>query len=315
MKGQGVKGSIDTGRFGVVRTLFASGGEGGIEIGERGAMGLWRALVARMILLVPLVFVGCAGPSQVPSQAGTAAKAESLKALGDAHLREGRFRQAMQSYVEADSLTPNDPEVKFRIALVYADYFKRLDEAEKFYLEAIRLRGDYSEAYNNLGTVYLRQKRLDEAIGMFQKALENLYYATPELAYYNLGRAYEEKGEEEKAIEFYERAIELRRPYLDPYGRLGLLYQKKGRYKEALRVFRELASQLEKKDPKKVRSEEEMRENRASLAGAYYHQGLCFQKLGRMEEAREALERALELAPEAEMKRTVKQAIDSMSRR
>ncbi len=267
-----------------------------------------------LILCTALILAGCAGSTQGPFQAETKAKAESLKALGDAQLREGRFRAAMQNYVEADSLSPEDPELKFRIALVYADYFKRLDEAEKFYLEAIRLRGDYSEAYNNLGTVYLRQKRLDEAIEMFRKALENLYYATPELAYYNLGRAHEEKGEEEKAIEFYEMAIELRRPYLDPYGRLGLLYEKKGKYREAIRVFQELASQLEKKDPKKAKNEEELRENRVSLAGAYYHQGLCFEKLGRREEAKEALERALELAPDGQMKRTVKQALESVSR-
>jgi type IV pilus assembly protein PilF len=279
------------------------------------AMGRGKKIaIPILILCMALILTGCAGSTQGPPQAETKAKAESLKALGDAHLREGRFRAAMQSYVEADSLTPDDPELKFRIALVYADYFKRLDEAEKFYREAIRLRGDYSEAYNNLGTVYLRQNRLDEAIGMFRKALENLYYATPELAYYNLGRAHEEKGEEDKAIEFYEMAIELRRPYLDPYGRLGLLYEKRGKYREALRVFQELASQLEKKDPKKARNEEELRENRASLAGAYYHQGLCFQKLGRREEAREALERALELAPDGQMKRTVKQALDSISR-
>lgn len=271
---------------------------------------IWLALAASMVTMW-----GCA-PREGDSQAVSATKMESLKTLGDAHLREGRFRQAMQSYMEAEALDPSDADLKFRIALVYGDYFNRLEDAERYYLEAVRLRKDYSEAYNNLGTVYLRQKRWDDAIAMFRKALENLYYATPEMAYYNLARAHEEKGEVAKAIEYYEMAIELKRQYLDPYGRLGILYERQGQYGLALRVFQQLRSQLEKQEPKKGKaSQEGWREYRSSLAGAYYHQGICFQRLGRLEEARESLEKALALAPDAETQRLLEEALSSVPRR
>jgi type IV pilus assembly protein PilF len=266
-----------------------------------------------MILAVCSMSVwGCA-PKEADAPAASSARVESLRTMGDVHLREGRFRAAMQSYMEAEGLEPNNAELKFRIALVYADYFNRLEDAVRYYQEAIRLKKDYSEAYNNLGTVYMRQRRWDDAIAMFQKALENLYYATPEMAYYNLARAYEEKGEDSRAIEFYEMAIELKKHYLDPYGRLGLLYQKQGQYGPALRVFQQLRAQLEKQEPKTGKAtQEELREYRSSLAGAYYHQGICLHRLGRVAEARESFERALGLAPDAETQRVLERALGSL---
>lgn len=252
-------------------------------------------------------------PKEADPPVRSMAKVESLKTMGDVHLREGRFRTAMQNYTEAEALDPSDAELKFRIALVYADYFQRLEDAVRYYQEAIRLKKDYSEAYNNLGTVYMRQKRWDDAIAMFQKALENLYYATPEMAYYNLARAYEEKGDEAKAVEYYETAIELKKQYLDPYGRLGLLYQRQGKYGHALGVFQQLRAQLEKQEPKPGKAtQDELKEYRASLAGAYYHQGVCFQNLGRLVEARESFERALGIAPDAEMQRVLEKALRSL---
>lgn len=255
---------------------------------------------------------GCT-PKETEPQGASAARVESLRTMGDVHLREGRFPAAMQNYTEAEALDPNNPELKFRIAWLYADYFQRLEDAIRYYQEAIRLKKDYSEAYNNLGTVYMRQKRWDDAIAMFQKALENLYYATPEMAYYNLARAHEEKGEEAKAVEYYQTAIELRKQYLDPYGRLGLLYQRQGKYGHALGVFQQLRAQLEKQEPKPGKvTQEELKEYRHSLAGAYYHQGVCLQRLGRLAEARESFERALSLAPEADMQKVLERALRSL---
>lgn len=297
----------------VLRTQFRLSGRGRFQV--KALLHKCQGLIWAILLICLGAWGGCA-PKEMESQTASAARVESLKTMGDAHLREGRFRAAMQSYMEAESLDPNNAELKFRIALVYADYFQRLEDGAKYYQEAIRLKKDYSEAYNNLGTVYMRQKRWDDAIAMFQKALENLYYATPEMAYYNLARAHEEKGDEIKAIEYYEMAIELKRQYLDPYGRLGLLYQKRGQYGSALGVFQQLRVQLEKQEPKPGKAtQEELKEYRTSLAGAYYHQGVCLQHLGRSAEARESFEKALTIAPDAETQRALERALRSLAPR
>jgi tetratricopeptide (TPR) repeat protein len=48
----------------------------------------------------------------------------------------------------------------------------RYAEAERAYLEAIKLRPDYDTAMGNLSLVYAKQERLDLAIACAEKALK-----------------------------------------------------------------------------------------------------------------------------------------------
>ncbi len=258
------------------------------------------------------VALGCAvPPGELPS--AVSSKVESLMNVGDAHLREGRYPAAMQHYMEAEALDPKNAELKFRIALVYVDHYKRLDEGIRYYEEAVRLRPNYSEAYNNLGVVYSRMKRWDEAIAMFQKALGNLFYSTPEFAHYNMGLAYHGKGDTEKAIEHFKAAIDLKGQYVDPYIALGGIYQETGRDAEALQAFQRARSILEKREPKAGRSsQEEIDLYRSTLAGVCFHQGLSLVRLKRVSEADEAFKRALEMAVDEEMRRQVQKEIRSL---
>lgn len=256
--------------------------------------------------------LGCAVQQGEPPSA-VSSKVESLMNVGDAHLREGRYPAAMQHYMEAEAMDPKNPELKFRIALVYVDHYKRLDEGIRYYEEAVRLRSNYSEAYNNLGVVYSRMKRWDEAIAMFQKALGNLFYATPEFAHYNMGLAYQGKGDTEKAIEHFKAAIDLKGQYVDPYIALGGVYHETGRDAEALQAFQHARSILEKREPKAGRSgQEEMNLYRSTLAAVCYHQGLSLMRLKRVSEAREAYQRALETAVDEEMRRQIQKEINSL---
>lgn len=256
--------------------------------------------------------LGCAVQQGEPPSA-VSSKVESLMNVGDAHLREGRYPAAMQHYMEAEAMDPKNAELKFRIALVYVDHYKRLDEGIRYYEEAVRLRSNYSEAYNNLGVVYSRMKRWDEAIAMFQKALGNLFYATPEFAHYNMGLAYQGKGDTEKAIEHFKAAIDLKGQYVDPYIALGGVYQETGRDAEALQAFQRARSILEKREPKAGRSsQEEINLYRSALAAVCYHQGLSLVRLNRVSEAKEAYQRALETAVEEEMRRQIQKEINSL---
>src|SRR5438876_354326 len=47
----------------------------------------------------------------------------------------------------------------------------RMNDAIEAYLEAVRLKPDYSEAYYNLGAALHEQERLDESLAEYQEAL------------------------------------------------------------------------------------------------------------------------------------------------
>ena len=66
-----------------------------------------------------------------------------------------------------------------------------MNEASKYFLKAINLKSDYSEAYNNLGNTKLKLGFIDEAVKNYIKAINanknNLQ------AYFNLAHLYNEK--------------------------------------------------------------------------------------------------------------------------
>ncbi len=73
----------------------------------------------------------------------------------------------------------------------------RYEDAERTYRRAIEAGGPL-EARNDLGLVYLRSDRVDEAVAQWEGLLGD--HPRFSLAYYNLGLAYERKGERRKAF-------------------------------------------------------------------------------------------------------------------
>ena len=64
-----------------------------------------------------------------------------------------------------------------------------------------------AEIHNNLGLLYLKMKKLDDAVVAFEEAVKkNVNYA---LAYVNLGKALIELEKYDDAIKAYEKALEI----------------------------------------------------------------------------------------------------------
>jgi Flp pilus assembly protein TadD len=78
-------------------------------------------------------------------------------------------------------------------------YAQKDDTARAFDLlqKALKLRPAYPEALNNLGILYLRTQRRDEAVASFEKCIR----VAPafEQSYLNLARVYAVEGTPEKA--------------------------------------------------------------------------------------------------------------------
>jgi len=100
---------------------------------------------------------------------------------------EGWNRTTVEK-LQAWSLThPDDSEALFTLGLMEKRE-GRYSEAEEFYQRAIQQKPKFSEAFSNLGNVYLAQRKTDLAINSYQQAIR----LSPNKGayYYNLYRAY-----------------------------------------------------------------------------------------------------------------------------
>jgi superkiller protein 3 len=83
----------------------------------------------------------------------------------------------------------------------------RYDDSKNTYLAALELEPDYSELHNNLGLLFLKMKKLDEAVLSFEESVKkNVNNA---LAYVNLGKALLELEKFDDALKAYNQALEI----------------------------------------------------------------------------------------------------------
>jgi len=160
------------------------------------------------------------------------------RSLGVTFLRAGRYPEAITAFHRVTELQP-DLSWGFQSLGLAHHAAGNLPEAVKNYEQAIRL-GPSPASYSNLGTVYYRQARFEEAARMYQKALE-LRPGSP-ATLRNLGDAYRRLGRTQEAESSYVQAIELTRDILKvnpkdgrTLGMLALYEAKLGRKIEAAR--------------------------------------------------------------------------------
>ncbi|MBW1981585.1 MAG: tetratricopeptide repeat protein [Deltaproteobacteria bacterium] len=154
---------------------------------------------------------------------------------------------ALERFLKALKDDPENPYVHYNIAIAY--WAKRdTAKAKLHFEEAIRLKPGYSEAYNNLGVIYLEQGQIQQAIESFKKALSNPLYSNPQDAHYNLGRAYLKRKEYGKAILQLKQAVQIIPEFASAYNSLGEAYQgmnmlaeAEGSYRKALNYAPEYA--------------------------------------------------------------------------
>jgi tetratricopeptide (TPR) repeat protein len=114
----------------------------------------------------------------------------------------------------------------------------KLDEAIACSTEALRLRNDYVEAYNNRGIAHDRKGDQDLAIRDYAKAIElKPDYAD---AYYNRGNAHSAKGNHVQAEQDFTRAIELKSDFVQAYNNRALSNFRLKRYDQAWADVRRL---------------------------------------------------------------------------
>lgn len=105
-----------------------------------------------------------------------------------------------------------------------------------FYELAIEKKSEIlSRKHNNLGGIYIKENKLDEAEEEFLKAIE--LYPKDKRNYTNLGVVYIRRNNPQKAIEWMKKAVEIDENYIRGYYNLGTILLKNGYYKQSVDIF------------------------------------------------------------------------------
>src|SRR6188474_2650249 len=134
--------------------------------------------------------------------------AESYFNIGLASFYLKQYRDAAEAYRQSIKLDPyNAADAHYAIGLVYRDWGKPDDEIQA-YKQAIRLRPDYTAAYERLGSRYLKSKKYNEAVEIFRQ-LSTLKPGDAN-APNNMGEAYYELNKLNEAVESFRQSIRLK---------------------------------------------------------------------------------------------------------
>ena len=111
----------------------------------------------------------------------------------------------------------------------------KLDQAIPYYKKALSINPYYRQARNNLGKAYAQMNLYDQAIFEFKEAIR--MSPSFEIAYINLGHLYLQRGELDEAIGQFQKALEIKPDYAEAYFQLGSAYSQKGKLDQGISAF------------------------------------------------------------------------------
>jgi Flp pilus assembly protein TadD len=228
--------------------------------------GLIRMAFPALLIVVAIVFSGCAGKSKdmqsrleygnpaykhmkdlpvnnMALSSELADKSEQLhkemtedefERLGDAYLSKGTFHTAYLNYEKALEKKPDNLRIKYKKGIVLL-LGKNYTEAINEFNGLIKKDPSFALAYEGLGRAYFMQKDYEGAEIHFNKACR----LNPDLwlSRNYLGQIYDNKKQHHEAIKEYNAAIAIVPGEGFLYNNLGFSYFMAGKYPDAVRSY------------------------------------------------------------------------------
>jgi len=140
------------------------------------------------------------------------------------HVEEGRYEQGVVEYTEAIRLKPDYVEAYNNRGAAHG-YQNDPKSAIADYTEALRLQPDYAEVYNNRGIAHSHRGHYDAAIADYTEAIRR----KPDFpeAYNNRGTSYDHQKKYAQAIADYEAALRIDPSFKLAQQNLAIVRQKK----------------------------------------------------------------------------------------
>lgn len=120
----------------------------------------------------------------------------ALLNLGNAYKQLRQWESAQRTLAQAVKIKPTDAEANYSLAMVLAQTGDTTG-AYEYLQRALASRPNYPEALNNLGILFLRTRRRDEAVATFEQCIR--LAPAFDQAYLNLARVYSIEDNKEGA--------------------------------------------------------------------------------------------------------------------
>ena len=188
-----------------------------------------------------------------------------------------QYDAAIESYKQAIKIKPDYVDAYNNMGLALNDKGE-LEAAINCYKQAIKIKPNLSQAYNNMGISLHRKGDREAAIDSFNQAL--MIKPDYAAAYYNMGITMQDNGYLEDAIDSFKQAIKIKPDYVDAYNNMGLALNDKGDSDAAIDCYEQ-----------------------AVLINPYYSEafnnmGIALKDKGELEAAIDSYNKALKLKPD-----------------
>ncbi len=161
---------------------------------------------------------------------------EQRLTLARHYIGDGNWDDAKRNLKLAKEIRPNDPEV-YEVYALFHQSTGEYDVAEEYFLEAIKLRPDFSRARNNYAAFLYSQKRYEEArIQLLEVTSDALYSARPQ-AFVNLGMCQLNLDDRAGAKESFKKALLMDSDNVLALVEMGHIAYEQGELEEAWRYF------------------------------------------------------------------------------
>ena len=167
----------------------------------------------------------------------TKKQASILYAYGTSELMQQDYANAITHLDQANQLTPNDSKILNNLGMAY--YFKnQVGQAISYLEQSLKADAENEDARLNLATIYMEQKRYDDAQRIYAEVLKDVKYDQQHLTHYNLARMALEQKKTAQAIKELKLALEEKDDYCPANFTLGQIYAREFRYQQALEYFK-----------------------------------------------------------------------------
>ncbi len=201
---------------------------------------------------------------------------EEARSKGNEYFDAGEFDLAIEEYLKAAAVTPDDPDLLSDLGLAYFMRGKQ-DEALERYKKALELDPEHLDGHINIANLYVERGFFNDALFHYHKALK--LDSSSAWAHYNLGYTLMEMGKYKLAIEEFKLALQHQEGFVaNIHLYLGWSLAKLKDFNNALVQYKKVLDQ----EPD-------------NLTGHVY-MALALSELGMAKEAQDAARATLELA-------------------